>query len=45
MDRFEDLVDFKESTLKNIYIPVWIDLKLVNCELDEFANIFTFQYG
>ena len=27
MDRFEDLVDFKESTLKNIYIPVWIDLK------------------
>ena len=27
MDRFEDLVDFKESTLKNLYIPVWIDLK------------------
>ena len=31
MDRFEDLVDFKESTLKNIYIPVWIDLKQTPC--------------
>ena len=45
MDRFERYFDFLKTYNNEIYIPIWIDLKV-----DTFGKIgdffkFTFQYG
>ena len=46
MDRFEAFSAFADNATFNIYIPVWIDLKLSKKALiASIVLIFTFQYG
>ena len=45
MDRFEAFAAHRFISRHPIYIPVWIDLKIVRDIARRIAKTFTFQYG
>ena len=45
MDRFEGGLFLQEATAMSIYIPVWIDLKILKLCVPTLHLQFTFQYG